>query len=69
MACSDAVEGGLFLRGLLVSMKLGRLVPEDECGRYMDFHGITDCKLYVRRCPAREDINGRSSMMPAAQTW
>ena len=44
MACSDAVEGGLFLRGLLVSMKLGRLVPEDECGRFMDFHCITDCK-------------------------
>ena len=44
MACSDAVECGLFLRGLLVSMKLGRLVPEEECGRHIDFHCITDCK-------------------------
>lgn len=44
MACSDAVESGLFLRGLLVSMKLGYLVREEDCGRYIDFHCITDCK-------------------------
>ena len=44
MACSDAVECGLFLRGLLISMKIGRLVREEECGRFTDFHCITDCK-------------------------
>ena len=44
MACSDAVECGIYLRGLLVSMKTGYLVPEKECGRYIDFHCITDCK-------------------------
>jgi hypothetical protein len=44
MACSDAVECGLFLRGFFVAMKTGTLIPEKECGRHMDFHCIPDCK-------------------------
>eukprot|EP00438_Fugacium_kawagutii_P028405 Skav208339 [mRNA] locus=scaffold5193:38831:45910:+ [translate_table: standard] len=44
MACSEAVENGLYLRGLLVSMKVGYLVPEKEGGYYVDFHCVTDCK-------------------------
>eukprot|EP00438_Fugacium_kawagutii_P013250 Skav234490 [mRNA] locus=scaffold3731:121116:128177:+ [translate_table: standard] len=44
MACSDAIESGIFLRGLLVSMMKGYLVPEGLAGKYVDFHCITDCK-------------------------
>ncbi|OLQ05060.1 Copia protein [Symbiodinium microadriaticum] len=44
MACSDALESAIFLRGLLVSMMAGHPVPEDSCGEFMEIHLVTDCK-------------------------
>eukprot|EP00439_Symbiodinium_sp_Y106_P000038 s8929_g1.t1 len=44
MACSDALESALFLRGLLVSMQLGHAVPERDCGEHLEVHLVTDCK-------------------------
>ena len=44
MACSDALESAIFLRGLLVSMMAGHPVHEDSCGKFMEIHLVTDCK-------------------------
>ena len=44
MACSDALESAVFLRGLMVSMMLGYQVPEDLCGQHMEIRMVTDCK-------------------------
>ena len=44
MACGDALEGALFLRGLLVSFLHGKLVPEGEAGKHVPLHLFTDCR-------------------------
>ena len=44
MACGDALEGALLLRAMLVSFLKGRLVKEEDAGRYVPMHLFTDCK-------------------------
>jgi hypothetical protein len=44
MACGDALEGALFLRGLLASFLKGRLIREDEAGAFIPLHLFTDCR-------------------------
>ena len=44
MACSDALESAVFLRGLMVSMMMGQAVPEKDCGAHLEIHMVTDCK-------------------------
>lgn len=44
MACGDALEGALFLRGLLVSFLHGKLVSEGDAGKYIPIHLFTDCR-------------------------
>ncbi|CAE7767076.1 RE1 [Symbiodinium sp. CCMP2592] len=46
MACSDALEAALFLRGLLVSLQTGQAVPESVCGKFLEVHMVTDCKSF-----------------------
>ena len=48
MSASDALESALYLRGLLVSLREGRLVKEAEARLHMQIHMVTDCKsLYA----------------------
>ena len=44
MACGDAVESALYLRGILASFMRGRLIPENEAGEVIPLHLFTDCK-------------------------
>ena len=44
MACGEALESGLFLRGLLLSFLHGRMVPEERAGEFMGIHLLSDCK-------------------------
>ena len=44
MACGDALESALFLRGLLVSFLKGGIVSEEKCGSIMPLHLFTDCR-------------------------
>ena len=44
MACSDALESAIFLRGLMASFMTGRPVPEKQCGELLEIHLVTDCK-------------------------
>ena len=44
MACSDALEGCIYLRGLYLSFTHGYIVPEDEARRLLHIHLFTDCK-------------------------
>ena len=44
MACGDALETALFLRGLLVSFRDGDLLSEKTAGERLPMHLFTDCK-------------------------
>lgn len=44
MACSEALEGALFLRGLFMSFGTGVRVPDHQGGAYHPLHLITDCR-------------------------
>ena len=44
MACGDALERALFIRGLLVSLRDGDLLSEREAGGRIPLHLFTDCK-------------------------
>jgi len=44
MACSEALEGALFLRGLFTSFGTGVRVPDHQGGAYHPLHLITDCR-------------------------
>ena len=44
MACCEATELTIYLRGLYLSMIHGRIIPEAECGRHIEMHFVTDCK-------------------------
>ena len=44
MACGDALETALFIRGLLVSFRDGDLLSEREAGGRLPLHLFTDCK-------------------------
>ena len=44
MACNDAVEAGIYLRGLMLSIMKGQVIVEKDAGRWVPFHCITDCK-------------------------
>ena len=44
MACNEGLESALFLRCLLLSFMKGVLLPESECGRFMQLHCVTDCR-------------------------
>ena len=44
MACCEATESTIYLRGLYLSMIHGRIIPEAECGRHIEMHFVTDCK-------------------------
>ena len=75
MACGDALESGLFLRGLLVSFLKGRIVPEEECGSVMPLHLFTDCRsLYdhlhregVPKPPSEKRL--ATSLQPSDRRW
>lgn len=52
MACCEATESGLFLRALFLSMIHGKIIPEQDGGKFFELHRVTDCKsLYdhIRR--------------------
>ena len=44
MACGDALETALFLRGLLVSFRDGDMLSEQKAGERLPMHLFTDCK-------------------------
>lgn len=44
MACCEALEGGLFLRGLFASFATGARVPDKDGGKLYLLHLITDCR-------------------------
>ena len=44
MACGDALEMALFLRGLMVSFLHGGLVMENDAGKVLPLHLMTDCR-------------------------
>ena len=44
MACCEAVESMIFLRGLFLSFVYGKIIPEEQCGSHIAMHAITDCK-------------------------
>ena len=53
MACGDALERALFIRGLLVSLRDGDLLSEREAGGRIPLHLFTDCKVLVRSSAQR----------------
>eukprot|EP00435_Cladocopium_sp_Y103_P057058 s39_g19.t1 len=44
MACCEALEGALFLRGLFTSFATGARVPDHQGGAHFALHLITDCR-------------------------
>eukprot|EP00435_Cladocopium_sp_Y103_P068690 s358_g32.t1 len=44
MACGDALESALYLRGLLASFLQGKIVEERAAGALVPIHLFTDCK-------------------------
>ena len=83
MACCEASESNLYLRGLYLSMIHGRIMPEQECGRHMEMHLVTGCKsLYdhihrecIPKAPTEKrlaiDLTGlrQSLMIEAWHQW
>ena len=55
MACCEGMECAVQLRAQLLSLKLRRLVGEEEAARMMPIHAVTDCRSlfhFVHRCGA-----------------
>ena len=80
MACSEALEGALFLRGLYISFVTGARVPDSQGGAHFDLHLVTDCRsLYdhihregIPRAPSEKrlaiDLAGlRQALMKEAE--
>lgn len=83
MACSEGLEGALFLRGLYISFATGARVPDHQGGQFFPLHLVTDCRsLYdhihregVPRAPAEKrlaiDLAGlrQALMIEAEHQW
>ena len=55
MACCEGMECAIQMRAQLLSLKLRRLVSEDEAARMIPVHAVTDCRSlfdFVHRCGA-----------------
>ena len=44
MACAEAVETAILVRGLVLSFMHGRLFNNEEAAQFMEMHFFTDCK-------------------------
>jgi hypothetical protein len=44
MACGDALETALYLRGILISFMKGKIIKENLAGQLVPLHLFTDCK-------------------------